>query len=190
MVGAGTVGSLIFCAVTCVLWVRSHSGGESLERLGSNWRTLVISDRGFVGIRHMNGPYVTVGDPPSGSWIHLRPTFYQPSFSGDRPLGFNAGDVRPTRTSGVVRLHERASVPWPDRERWVTVPYWSLALAFVSVPLAYVLMRVARARRGAPAGCCGACGYDLRASPGRCPECGKVSAGASRPAVEANRPNN
>jgi hypothetical protein len=56
----------------------------------------------------------------------------------------------------------------------LSFPDWALA-AFVSLPaLARVgvwLRRRRRERRGENA--CASCGYDLRASPERCPECGK-----------------
>ena len=53
------------------------------------------------------------------------------------------------------------------------VPYWSAVLALAVGPAArvYGVLRRARETR---AGLCARCGYDLRATPERCPECGTV----------------
>lgn len=56
----------------------------------------------------------------------------------------------------------------------VMVPHWFL-LALSALTLAWScrwLWRNRRSRLWAKSGRCGACGYDLRASPDRCPECG------------------
>jgi hypothetical protein len=53
----------------------------------------------------------------------------------------------------------------------VALPYWFLTIVFGVLPLAPLkaALRRLRRRRG---GLCVACGYDIRASTGRCPECG------------------
>jgi predicted amidophosphoribosyltransferase len=54
---------------------------------------------------------------------------------------------------------------------------WFVILLFALLPLV-AGVRLARRRRRArrlAAGCCIACGYDLRASPERCPECGRAA---------------
>jgi hypothetical protein len=60
-------------------------------------------------------------------------------------------------------------IPW----RALTVPYVVLAAATAVLPVGWV-MRVARSRRRIRHGLCRACGYDLRFSAERCPECGTM----------------
>ena len=55
----------------------------------------------------------------------------------------------------------------------VFTPYW-LPMACAAVLPAIWLVLALRARRRRGIGLCTACGYDLRATPERCPECGAV----------------
>lgn len=83
--------------------------------------------------------------------------------------------------SGPDAVHLPASQRWPLREQWraglevpiVTVRYCWLALAAMVVPVVwgYKAVRSLRRRRH---GLCPACGYDVRASGGTCPECGRA----------------
>ena len=52
----------------------------------------------------------------------------------------------------------------------VAVPHWFLFLATSVLPAMWIRNRL---RRPSP-GICTRCGYDLRATPDRCPECGTV----------------
>jgi hypothetical protein len=52
------------------------------------------------------------------------------------------------------------------------VPHWFLLL-LTSVPPIHHAILIFRARRRRRCGFCAHCGYDLRASPGPCPECGR-----------------
>ncbi len=61
------------------------------------------------------------------------------------------------------------------RNFWIGCPYW-LAAACETIPIILVARRLLRNRPGFAKGHCQVCGYDLRATPDRCPECGTVQA--------------
>jgi hypothetical protein len=78
--------------------------------------------------------------------------------------------TRPMDAPGGGRaLHFRLS---PGVVTVIVVPHWVLCLAFAGAGV--LLLRVARRRD--QIGLCPICGYDLRATPARCPECGAVPA--------------
>jgi hypothetical protein len=52
------------------------------------------------------------------------------------------------------------------------IPHWSVAVAAAVLPWMWVRRRRAEIRK-LRSGLCRRCGYDLRATPGRCPECGE-----------------
>lgn len=84
----------------------------------------------------------------------------------------------------------RARGTTADTTRLVIFPFWSLLAAW-SIPALLPLWMFRRARRRARRlreGFCLNCGYDLRASPDRCPECGTVpaqSASISKPDAQS-----
>jgi hypothetical protein len=79
--------------------------------------------------------------------------------------------------AGQINRYGFRYTRWSDGSGEVGMPLWLAAavLAVMGVGIVY-LARPARAGRAA--GRCAGCGYDLRATPDRCPECGRVAAGA------------
>ena len=65
------------------------------------------------------------------------------------------------------------------------LPDWFLAAIFAILPAIWLIVRL-RLRHRIRTGCCPVCGYDLRAMPDRCPECGTVPKAASQLAKTAN----
>jgi hypothetical protein len=59
---------------------------------------------------------------------------------------------------------------------WISVPDWAICAAASVVPFAWVVRRSLRRERP---GHCPTCGYDLRATPERCPECGTAATAAA-----------
>jgi hypothetical protein len=86
----------------------------------------------------------------------------------------------PLPNSGVVAdsqfhaYHVLGRGPNPPRTSVLIFPYW-FALVILAIPTAALLritLTTRRRDRRIREGRCAACGYDLRATPDRCPECG------------------
>lgn len=86
--------------------------------------------------------------------------------SEQRRLGFGSG-LMPAARPGSTPAHMAVT----GTIYWWCFPYWPLVLGSTILPGLW-LRRSMRQRRRRHLGLCPLCGYDLRASPQRCPECG------------------
>jgi hypothetical protein len=79
-----------------------------------------------------------------------------------------------SRTSILNRLgfhlfdYDTGFTNYPNRHLLIMVPTWLLSVSLMILPLGWIK----QARQHRRVGYCVSCGYDLRATPDRCPECG------------------
>ena len=98
-----------------------------------------------------------------------------PSGGAGWERGFSKVDVR-WKFAGFAWLrHGTDRTPW----RFFVFPAWFPALAFGALPTYAIVSRLRR--RCEASGCCPTCGYDLRATPDRCPECGALTPHRAHP---------
>jgi hypothetical protein len=158
---ASTV-SLLLCVATVVLWVRSYWVNDYVT-----WGTLrqspqnceiwgLVSNRGLCRVGWQDGNYVIT----KGFHYERMPIFTW----GDRTtllhrIGFSYVAIDNMQLSGGFHCDYRA----------LLFPYWALAILAAICPTArfFGAFGPTLAKSGCPA-----CGYDLRATPDRCPECG------------------
>jgi len=144
----------------------SNAGQVRLLLVKASWPTLPWrrgDDDGQGNERHLSWPAQTspaaIGDPDP--WLG----FHQPNLTHVRG---GAGFELITGSTGGFYCYPVGGV---------AAPYWSVVLLTAVAPVRWILSRTRRARR-TRRGLCPACAYDLRATPGRCPECGAVPADA------------
>ena len=200
-----TASSLLLCMALSVLWVRSlrrsdnlgrerfaihadavehHavyavSSGGSVEFCRWHSRHFDPADRAALAARATDGWRWFWRDSPYGSFSGLRrtPTLAERLGFGHRDERVEVEDENGTR---IVATREH---------RAITLPYWLPVLLTAALPLVRAgrKLRPLLRRRHGRLGLCRSCGYDLRATPGRCPECGTqapapgASPAASRP---------
>lgn len=157
--------SILFAAIV-ILWVRSDRHGDVVsyaDALGSrcsiesingaadlSWdRASAVEQEGWSGTFWLMQPRI---EP---QWNDL--PLLAPHPHTDWRFGGLTFGSSPSR-NGV--------------EKGVTIPYWMLALVCGALPISMGAFRIRRARAEMRTGLCPICGYDLRASKDRCPECG------------------
>lgn len=151
--------SLLLCVTAVALWARSMSRWDRLAFAGQSVVCEVMSEVGFLDVSFARRPQ----EYPTGWLLQSYP------LSADERRKFSI--LRPTFGLEFYRLH---SVPFSG----VKISYWALVLLTALLPIRAGLAKLRRRRRAA-SGLCSACGYDLRASPDRCPECGAVPVGSA-----------
>jgi hypothetical protein len=140
-----TLSSLLLAALTILLWARSY-------------RPVGPSEADSLNFTHSD-PYWWASSNPGGL------TFcHQTGKDWDSP------------TAKVQFLGLEYAGSWVGESCLVNlfVPYWMILAPLLILPAARLRAGVhdQQCRRRARRGLCGICGYDLRGSHNRCPECG------------------
>jgi hypothetical protein len=166
--------SLLLCVASVVLWVRSHAAGDTFRcsqpQERRHWYLSAARGRARV---------VLVTNHPPRDDDESRPRF---AWYVERPR-----EAARKHRNALARLGfvvEYRTDPWGGRyhqamlQRALSFPLWFPTLLFALPPTLAMTAR-RRRRHRLVRGACVRCGYDLRASPDRCPECGTPASPAS-----------
>jgi hypothetical protein len=170
--------SLLLCVVAAVLWARSYVRYELLVYVagvdGGNW-----TDYRKLELWSSQGTLRLMWSRLIDSYAHSLRT--APRRGRDIQWESRPDRVRPSSTQpawdlGSQRSYSGTPPAYSNLRdyRWVTCPHWIVVVATAAPPLVCLELWRVRRRR-ARAGLCPKCGYDLRATPDRCPECGTIA---------------
>ncbi len=145
--------SLLCCLAVLVLWVRSYLPE-------------------YMGMRASQGRLILIFGHPQ--WVD---TFgpSNPRLDAESMIAtarsISGGDLKTSdwRVMGFELIVAHTS--WGFTV--LVIPFWFLFLPLAAVSVAIFAIHRRQERR-ARSNCCLKCGYDLRATPKRCPECGTV----------------
>jgi hypothetical protein len=144
--------SLLLCVATCALWVRGFWFVDGVTRGNDRKELGVVSLDGTFSIYREAYFQITYPDPLVNRYsvkIHTSPEFRWGHFK-----------------------FERQSRPDVGKLVSISFPCWFLAVLSFALPSWRAAIMIRDRKR--IAGHCRSCGYDLRATPERCPECGTV----------------
>jgi hypothetical protein len=182
--------SLLLSIAAVGLWVRSHWIAETYGRETANapggprWGWTLSSSGGILRFelwrRQISNSMADPGasgyfqGPFDSSRDDAAERAYLASLGAVQFLGFAFAryDMDPLGGRSV----NPGAPPQPVATQRVWIVHlcdWAIALVSAVLPALYV-RRACLRRRSRRAGRCRGCGYDLRASPDRCPECGLV----------------
>ncbi len=190
--------SLLLCVPTCVLWVRSY--GTHDDVWGFDHVDGPIYAIGSFGPGQLG--FGMIGALPHAK-IWVRPWQKSPSVDrliSDQILGETRWDFCGVEYSRQLLYCGRWGVDYSHQLVYIghdvprhpvayvslIIPFWLPVVVFLIGPLLTFVPALVvrlRRRRRRKRGLCLTCGYDLRATPDRCPECGTVPSSSAKDRV-------
>jgi hypothetical protein len=169
--------SLLAFIVVAALWIRSYFRADTVFWSGGHGRGLAqtYSDTGRLALLvHFTGaPFLgfVVREANAPGWLFESDPAYD--LQGLNLSNHFDHDTRLHRLGIAFNcvFLSRHGLKFIDLT--VFTPHWLIALATLPLPAVW-LIRWCQRRAAYRAGLCRACGYDLRATPDRCPECGAI----------------
>jgi hypothetical protein len=157
--------SLLMMVAVVALWVRSYWICDGLTQVWSEKYCLaVLTSRGRA---HFSWAAREQANTPVSPYRVIR--FSTPADEYDGPI--------------LPFAHDSP----PDNPGHVMVPHWLAAICFAIVAAYWFLNSRSRRNRRRKLGLCVRCGYDLRATPDRCPECGTASTSSGQAAASESQ---
>lgn len=192
LLNRATVLSLLLCAAIALLWLRSYWLTDDWSRdaygldSGGVYHKALLVRSGGGGLALARKVYTNRDPAVVAVWRTARSAGFPLTWRTDPSVQYPAGGpLFPSlpwwRKAGFGLAIERprSSGYFGQSGFALVVPDWSLLAAAALLPFAWLVRKWMIARRKAMEGRCRHCGYDLRATPDRCPECG-TPVGSSR----------
>jgi hypothetical protein len=173
--------SSLLLVTVAVLWARSPRHADVVAfYTPTGHLTGLASDRGGMLFCASDIPFgremgltADAMSTSAGEFAPIHATLFDPSNEKWHFLGFHVA-------AGTLGQ-------WSWKFSAILVPYWALLIPLAILPtfgFRRLIVRARRKRRGQ----CLACGYDLRQSPERCPECGRAIEGKQTAGVGGSPP--
>jgi hypothetical protein len=156
-----TLLSLLLCIASAIFWIRSHRGRDTLTLTPLPSRWSLSTSSGTLRLTH-DLSYI---DPAEVKSVIS-------SFKHERSLlGFGVKQSEEFHSWPVTSRGPFSSITYGTVTKTHYMPLWA-CLVLLGILPTIQYSRLARRLRRRRRGLCLNCGYDLRASPAKCPECG------------------
>ena len=173
--------SLLLCIAVCTLWIRSYWLGDTVTWANADGHRRIRTASGSLSIHLALEDWSTV--PARFQPLRYQRDDWSTPMNWHVFLSPNPGNVHTSWEFAGFAWYQLRNTRTGARSVISVTPFWSLALVTAVPPLIWVTRRLRDRRRRAQAGLCPTCGYDLRATPDRCPECGASPSHIPAPAA-------